>query len=244
MRVLTYHRFTSELFDPVSIHPAEFARQLDWLTANVELLDAKSFDAVMAGGRSLSRDAVLITVDDAHSSFYEKAYPLLCARAVPVLLFICPALIGEEASSGSSEFMSWRQLAEVSLSYVTIASHGFRHHSLGRMEAQTAERDITQAKTTIEKRLSISNAYFAFPFGTAQDFSEDLVIVLRRHGYRYAFTSCHGACAPRSARTLLPRIKIESGESIHFFRNLVRGHLDIWSIVDTLAWRLQQRGRL
>lgn len=242
LRVLTYHRFTDLIYDPVSVTPSDFEMQLSWLSRNVRLLDAETFCMMLQDNQPLDRDAVLITVDDGHKSFYEHAYPLLKKYDVPAILFVCPSLINDKFNT--REFMNWGELAQVRRNKIVVASHGFSHRSLGRVSMAEAEYEVAEASKLLKLRLGIENPFFAFPYGTRNDFSDALADMLLAKGYQYCFTSVHGPCSPMSRSNLLPRIKIESGESLNVFRKIAQGHLDMWRVVDNLGWRLQQRGRL
>lgn len=242
IHVLTYHRFTGLKYDPVSVKPRDFEKHLQWLGQNVQLLDAEAFCLALQGKQQSKRDAVLITIDDGHRSFYDHAYPLLKKYNAPAILFVCPSLINSKHNSG--EFMNWEELEQVQRDRIIVASHGLSHRSLGKISIQEAEYEVKEAQKQLKQHLKIENPFFAFPFGTRKDFSDPLADMLLDHGYLHCFTSIHGACVPLSRSNLLPRIKIESGESIDMFSKISRGHLDAWRAVDNVAWWLQQRGRL
>lgn len=241
LTVLTYHRFDGQAFDPVAVSRQAFEAQLRWLRAHVEVLDGKGFARILAGTKPLQRDAVLLTVDDGHRSFYRTAFPLLQRYRMPAILFVCPGLI--EAGPDAGEFVSWAQLQEMQSNGLLIAAHGHTHRSLTRIGPEAAADEITRAASELKRRLGAESPFFSLPFGTRRDFSVELADRLLAHGYRYCFTSIHGPCRPLSRPNLLPRTKIEGGESLAMFRAIVAGGLDLWRVVDELAWPLQQRGR-
>lgn len=241
LTVLTYHRFDGQAFDPVAVSRQAFEAQLRWLRAHVEVLDSTDFMRVLEGTKPLQRDAVLLTVDDGHRSFFQTAFPLLQRYRMPAILFVCPGLI--EAGPDAAEFMSWAQLQEVQAQGLLIASHGHMHRSLTRIGPEAAADEITRAAAELKQRLGADNPFFSLPFGTRRDFSAGLADRLLADGYRYCFTSVHGPCRPLSRPNLFPRTKVEGGESLAMFRAIVAGGLDLWRVVDELAWPLQQRGR-
>jgi peptidoglycan/xylan/chitin deacetylase (PgdA/CDA1 family) len=241
LRVLAYHRFSEDKLDPVAVSPKDFEQQLRWLSANVDVLDAESFKAVMNGQLTLQRDAVLITVDDGHRSFFEHAYPLLVAFNIPALLFVCPALIDHANSSG--EFMGWEDIRQVSLNGITVASHGDQHISLGKLSVEQAKQEAINAQNRLKQCVNADHSFFAFPFGTRQDFSAPIGAMLLSLGYQFCFSSIHGKCEPVMGTNIFPRVKIESGESLQTFIAIVKGYLDSWRLVDDSASWIQQRGR-
>ena len=74
------------------------------------------------------------------------------------------------------------------------------------------------------------------------DFSETTADILKRSGYRCAFTSQHGPVRSGMEPFSLPRVKVEGGEGLWLFRLLVHGGLDGWRWVDKILWRIQASG--
>jgi peptidoglycan/xylan/chitin deacetylase (PgdA/CDA1 family) len=242
IRILTYHRFLEKKYDPVAVRPVDFEMQLQWLIKHVDILEPNKFRATLRGEYQLDRDAVLITIDDGHRSFFEYAYPLLKSYKIPAILFVCPSFA--DSKSYHDQFLNWNELEQVYQSGIVIASHGFAHKSLSKLSIDEAQREVAEAKKQLLRHLQIDNPFFAFPFGTRNDFSPVLADMLLKMGYEYCFTSIHGACTPLSRPNLFPRLKIESDESLATFRAIVEGHLDNWKIVDNFAWPIQQQSRL
>lgn len=247
IRVLSYHRFGAMRLDPVAVTSAAFDAQLDWLGRSVDILTPVRFEAIQSGVEPLRRNAVLITIDDGHRSVLTDAVPTLARHAVQAVIFVCPGVIDAEAAAGDEEsrqFMTWRELGALRSLGHTIGPHGLTHRSLGRMPLAQAGEEIRLASETLQAQLGASSPFFAFPYGTQEDFSDALIGPLTAHGYRYCFTSIHGICKPNDRRQFLPRLKVESGEGHRMFAHIVRGNLDAWRFIDTFGSMLQQRGRM
>src|SRR5918997_6540654 len=75
IRVLSYHRFGHEKFDPVAVHPTAFDKQLQWLKCHMDVLSPARFTALHEGREKLNCDVVLITIDDGHHSVMNLALP-------------------------------------------------------------------------------------------------------------------------------------------------------------------------
>jgi peptidoglycan/xylan/chitin deacetylase (PgdA/CDA1 family) len=90
--ILSFHNVIPDdmvpLGDP-SLHPAvsEFARILDWLTANYTVVTLRELTGRHREGRSLNGLAAL-TFDDACRGVYEHAAPLLAQAMVPATSFV------------------------------------------------------------------------------------------------------------------------------------------------------------
>lgn len=92
--ILMYHRIADESFDPwgITVSPAHFADQLEWLTRKRTILPLVEFAELNRQGK-LPRDAVAITFDDGYVCNGLVAAPLLERFAAPATIFLPPALI-------------------------------------------------------------------------------------------------------------------------------------------------------
>lgn len=94
LRVLTYHRVANH-DDSIGLHPGmisatpqQFARQLQFLAKNYQVVSMAEVVNAVASRAPLPQRAVLITFDDAYSDFGEIAWPLLNRHRLPVTLFV------------------------------------------------------------------------------------------------------------------------------------------------------------
>lgn len=246
VRVLTYHRFGDAVRDPFCVRVEDFDRQMTLLAelgVAVSLAEVESF---LNGGSALVDGAVLVTVDDGCPSFVRHALPILQRHRIPAALFV-PA--GEVTEGGArrhasppeqpSDRMTWDELEEAAHAGVSIGSHAWTHESLGRMSLDAARTQAARSRERLEERLGRPVTALAYPFGTRADFSPQVAGVVRSVGYTCAFTSQHGAVLRDSDRYMLPRVKVEGGESLWMFSASVHGALDGWHWVDRALWKLQ-----
>jgi Polysaccharide deacetylase len=111
------------------VEASAFARELEFLRANgYRTIGLDEFIAAAsrkAGGRE---KRVLLTFDDARSSFYEVALPALRAFDARATLFVPSYWMNPAASTGSQRFMSWDQVRACAQSgRVDVQSHAHRH---------------------------------------------------------------------------------------------------------------------
>ena len=84
---------------------------------------------------------------------------------------------------------------------------------------------------------------FAYPFGTRNDMTPDVIACAEEAGYTLAFSSLHGpvvAGATRLEALTLPRVKVESGDPAWLFPALCAGAMDRWRIVDNRLSGMQK----
>ena len=111
------------------VEAAAFARDLEFLRSNgyrtIGLDEFVSASRRKSAGR---QRRVLLTFDDARSSFYEAALPTLRAFDARATLFVPSYWMQPAAVTGSSLFMSWQQVKEcVHCGLVDVQSHAHRH---------------------------------------------------------------------------------------------------------------------
>lgn len=87
--VLCYHRVIPDRDRlAFSMHPKEFARQLDWISRRFQVLRLEDLSAYLAGRGLLLRDSVIITFDDGYADNSHVVKPLLIGRGMPAVFFI------------------------------------------------------------------------------------------------------------------------------------------------------------
>ena len=68
---------------------------------------------------------ILITIDDAFSSFYENAWPFLKRNKIPFILFVSTEPVGKNG------YMTWKQIKEVEREeFAFIGNHSHSHEYL------------------------------------------------------------------------------------------------------------------
>ena len=247
VRVLTYHRVRAVEREPFSVTPAAFEAQMAWLASEGLAVSLDDVEQALTGAAPLHRDAVMVTIDDGYRDVYSDALPILSHYRIPAVLFVSVAAIEERDAAPLREVVadahvSWSELTQLVQAGITIGSHGWEHRSLAQMLLKKAEGQMVRSRTVLEQRLGIAVRAFAYPFGTRADYNSATREALMRCGYTTAFTSQHGAIAAGTDSFALPRIKIEGGEGMWMFRQLVAGGLDNWSLVDRYLWRVQASG--
>ncbi len=256
LRVLTYHRCSRGApRDPFCVSPEMFEAQMRLLSEQGPAVSLADLEAFLSGKRQLPEGAVLVSVDDGCRSVVAEMLPVWRRYRVPAVVYVNPGLIeGTNAKKGTQPvfptdstppepLMTWDALAELVEAGIAIGSHGLSHRSLGRMSDDEAREEAVRSRQLIEQQLSVEVRSFAYPFGTRADFTPATARLLAEAGYTTAMTSQHGAITPESPALKLPRIKVEGGEGLWVFRQLCRGGLDGWRVVDRNLWRLQAAGR-
>jgi len=247
IHILTYHRFGAAARDPFCVSVREFDNQMSYLAGRGMAVSLRQVEEFLSGRGDLPRDAVLVTIDDGFLSTYSAALPVLRHYGIPAVAFISPGLInsqqpGQQAGAIPEPYIGWDEAARLAEGGVVLGSHSLSHRSVARISNEQARAEIFLSRQMIEENTGTTVTAFAYPYGTLADFNPQVAGLVREAGYRCAFTSQHGAITAQSDAFMLPRVKVEGGESLWMFRKIAHGAMDRWRWIDKALWRIQASG--
>lgn len=111
------------------VSAADFARDLEFLRTNgYRTIGLEEFLAAPGRKNGGRQKRVLLTFDDARSSFYEVALPALRSFDARAALFVPSFWMRPPAMTAATLFMNWSQVRECAESgHVDVQSHTHRH---------------------------------------------------------------------------------------------------------------------
>jgi len=194
-----YHRFEENKYPSTNIKVADFIKQIDLIKKNdFTFIDAGNFESSLINLKDKKK--ILLTIDDAFKSFYEQAWPILKKNKIPFILFINTREIG------SSGYMNWKQIKEISKEkFVHIGNHSFSHDYLVDKTKSEISNDISLAITDLKKNLGYNTPFFSYPFG---EYSNELKNIVKNFGFKYAFGQHSGVVDETKNFFELPRFSI------------------------------------
>jgi peptidoglycan/xylan/chitin deacetylase (PgdA/CDA1 family) len=191
--ILAYFGFSESKTGELIVTEKAFKEQMGFLKENGycvitldQLLDFLDFKG------QIPEKSVVITFDDGWRSLYDFAFPILRDYGFPATLFIYTDFIGGKKA------LSWEQIEELAANGFDIQCKTQTHRNVARLEKdesfrayfQALEREISRSKKLIEQKLKKECKYLAYPYGE----TNNLVIeLLKKHGYRAAFTVKRGS---------------------------------------------------
>ena len=103
---LMYHRFEENKYPSTNIKIEVFKKHIEIIKENnFVVLNPKNFDEEF---NQVSKEKkILFTIDDAFSSFYLKAWPILKENRIPFILFVSTESVGKNG------YMNWNQIREL-----------------------------------------------------------------------------------------------------------------------------------
>ena len=121
---IMYHRFDESKYPSTNIQMDVFKQQLEIIeNEKIAFIHPKDFEKALSQNKKQRK--ILFTVDDALSSFYENAWPILKEKKIPFILFV------NTREVGSFNYMNWDQIFELHKSpNVEIGNHSHSHEYL------------------------------------------------------------------------------------------------------------------
>jgi len=119
--------------------------------------------------------------------------------------------------------LTWAEAKEISSNGVELGAHTETHPILSRLDDSQALAEIQGSKRKIEKEVGGQVVHFCYPNGSAVDFTEHTVDIVKRSGFLSAVTTQRGMNDLKSNLFLLRRIGIDPYGDTPYFRELLAG---------------------
>ena len=195
---LIYHRFDESKYPSTNIQMDIFIKQISIINENnYNYYNPKNFDIFFKNPDKKKK--ILITIDDAFSSFYENAWPYLKKNKIPFILFVSTEPIGKYG------YMNWDQVKEVEKEdFAFIGNHSHSHEYLVDYEFNNFKKDIDQSIKIFKKKLGYNPIFFSYPFGEYSLEQKNYI----KQKFKYAFGQHSGVIDLTKDKFELPRFPI------------------------------------
>ena len=207
-----YHNIDASTPPVTSVTPERFKQHMAYLADNgFTVWPLLKTLVYIANGKPVPDKTVALTFDDAYSSVYSEAFPVLKARGWPFTVFVTAQYMGE----GYSHFVNWQQLREMQNFGAEVGNHSFTHshlirHRRDETKVQWRERivdEVERAQFMLQQNVGNPVRVVAYPYG---EYSKELTMLMRELGY-FAVGQQSGAVSPASDFQALPRFPMATG---------------------------------
>jgi peptidoglycan/xylan/chitin deacetylase (PgdA/CDA1 family) len=128
---------------------------------------------------------------------------------------------GESHTDPNDRVLSSRELSELARDgLIEIGSHTVMHPRLSSLSAKLQEDEISRSRADLEEVLEREVASFAYPYGQSSDYNASTISLLKKQGFRCAFSAENGKVHTRTDRFQLPRVQVSDVDGDTFDRQL------------------------
>tara|TARA_Y100001970_G_scaffold219940_1_gene270020 strand:+ start:1140 stop:2060 length:921 start_codon:yes stop_codon:yes gene_type:complete len=193
-----YHRFNENKYPSTNIQMDIFKKHINIIQSNnLEFENIEKF--AFNFSKNKNKKKILITIDDAFSSFYNNAWPFLKENKIPFILFVSTEPIGKNG------YMDWSQIKEIEKSeFGYIGNHSHTHEYLINYKFEDFKKDIDESIKIFKENLGYNPVYFSYPFGEYSKEQRDYIA----ENFKFAFGQHSGVIDFNKNRYELPRFPI------------------------------------
>lgn len=215
--VLYYPRITASGTGKNVVTAEHFSKQLQHLRENgFNTISLDQLYGFLNLKVQLPPKAVVITFDTSARWAYEIAYPLLLHHRFKAAIFIQPDRIGKTG------YLTWEEVNKMAAAGLDIGTAGLSGMNLTRVgngvdaevHIKEMEAEISTPRDLIRSKTKRACRYFAYPGGDGDDM---VVALLKRYGYRAAFTHNPGSNPFFVDNFKIKRIRIRNGNDLKKF---------------------------
>ena len=195
---LMYHRFNEKKYSSTNIQMEIFKKQIKIIKdLNYSFYDPD--DLTKNFHLPKKEKKILITIDDAFSSFYKIAWPYLKSKEIPFILFVSTEVVGKNG------YMNWEQIKEIEKNpKVYIGNHSHSHDYLVNFKKEDFVQDIDRANKIFINNLGYNPIFFSYPFGEYSNHIKEYI----SKNFKFAFGQHSGVIDFNKDRHELPRFPI------------------------------------
>ena len=209
-----YHRFEENKYPSTNTKIANFKNQLELIKKEkIKFINPYKFNQSLVEQTNLRK--VMITIDDAFSSFYENAWPIIKDQKIPIILFVSTREVGKNG------YMTWEQIREISKeNFVHVGNHSHTHEYLIDYNLNQIKEDLLKSISIFKNELGYNSNFFSYPFG---EYSLEFKNLVKELGFTYAFGQHSGVIDLTKDKFELPRFPInEKYGEIKRFKTLLK----------------------
>jgi len=195
---LMYHRFDENKYPSTNIQMNIFKEQISIIkNLNYKFYDPKNLENDYSINKKEKK--ILITIDDAFTSFYKVAWPYLKNEKIPFILFVSTEAVGKNG------YMTWKQIKEIEKEpFAFIGNHSHSHDYMVDFNETDFLNDINTASLFFNKNLGYNPIFFSYPFG---EYSSAIKKYISKN-FKFAFGQHSGVIDINKDPFELPRFPI------------------------------------
>lgn len=197
--IIMYHRFGEGDYPSTNVRIEQFEAHIAELASGrYNVLPLEQIIDAFRSGRTLPKQTVAITIDDAYQSIYTVALPRLRKAGLPFTVFVAT----DPVDAKFANFLSWDQIREIRDGGGTIGHHTASHLHMADASTERILAEIKKANERYEAELGEIPRIFAYPYGEASLAVRSLII---EAGFVAALGQHSGVAHAEADQFYLPR---------------------------------------
>ena len=137
---IMYHRFGDSRYPSTNIKKEQFTNHLnELLKPKYNVIHIKKALLAINGINPINDRSIVITIDDAYSSVYKYAWPLLKKHNLPFTLFVSTDVIDNKTPG----YMTWEEIRTLRDHGVTIGSQTKSHHHMFKLSKEKIIEELS-----------------------------------------------------------------------------------------------------
>jgi len=151
---LMYHRFNENKYPSTNIKMDIFEKHIEIIEKNkLFFLNPKNLENTFDIPKKQKK--ILLTIDDAFSSFYLNAWPYLKKNKIPFILFVSTETVGKNG------YMTWDEIIELEKEdFVFIGNHSHSHEYFITYEIEKFLNDINKSIKIFKNKIGYNPIFF------------------------------------------------------------------------------------
>tara|TARA_Y100000816_G_C26025830_1_gene536842 strand:+ start:56 stop:1114 length:1059 start_codon:yes stop_codon:yes gene_type:complete len=195
---LMYHRFNEDKYPSTNIQMNVFKEHINKIKGH-KINFYNPLDFAENYNKSKVNKKILLTIDDAFSSFYKNAWPFLKQNKIPFILFVSTDPVGKKG------YMTWEQIREVEKeTFAFIGNHSHSHEYMIEFDSFKFQNDINKSIKIFEKELGYNPIFFSYPFGEYSLKQKNFI----KKKFKFAFGQHSGVIDINKDKFEIPRFPI------------------------------------
>ncbi len=215
--VVCYHSISSDDWR-FSINPENFKKQINYLSKNYQFINADQLLNYLENKDNLSKPSILICFDDGYKDLLSIKNYLYQKNIKPLLFLISKTKgVNRKELKNRKQLLNKNDIKTLMDFGWTIGSHGLTHSNFFKLNKLQKESEIIISKKTLEKKFRVDIKYFSFPKG---NYSIEDIEILRRAGYKLAFSMEDRILVQQINPYIIPRIGVDKTHNFNEFKSL------------------------
>jgi len=201
--VVAFHRVSDDaIASSINCPPNDFRRYCRFFRRFFDVIDLATLIKHIDSGESIG-GKLAITFDDGYEDNAMNAAPILKEMGLPATFFITTNFIGSDHQTFwdidhgvESKWMSWDDVRQLDNDGFDIGGHTLNHVDLAEVDFGVAQSEIYGCRDRISSELNRSPKHFAYPFGGADQISDEARQAVMDAGFNCCTSCCHGLVSP------------------------------------------------